>query len=139
MPKNQEGGSSDYMHSFYSSTALGGAAAISQATLAGINQAPMFNPLSGTAAIPGTSTGIIPSGLYLASTQSGGGCKQHAKQLGGMSTEQLRDQCNENGISCRGEKGGYKHRSTLIQQLAGAFTGLYAPQPGSNQPGLHSF
>lgn len=120
MPK-QIGGS-DFMHSFYASTAVGGPAAISKATLAGINQVPMFNPLSGNASIPGNSTGIVPSGLYLAS-QSGGscGCSRSKKcQHGGLnslSTEQLRDLCNDSGISCRGQKGGYKRRSTLIKQL----------------------
>jgi hypothetical protein len=34
-----------------------------------------------------------------------------------MSTEQLRDQCNEYGISFRGPKGGFKHRHTMIMLL----------------------
>jgi len=129
MPKcnayKQKGGSSDFMHSFYSNTAVGGPAAISQATLAGINNAPMFNPLSSSATVPGVSTGIVPTGLYLASAQSGGGygCsgQQGGKQRGGISTKKLRDTCNANGISCRTQNGGYKHRSTMIKQLGGLF------------------
>ena len=104
----QKGGSSDFMHSFYSSTAVGGPAAISAATLKGIGNAPMFNPLSATATVPGSSTGIVPTGLYLAS-QAGGAA--------GASTEQLRDLCNENGISCRGQKGGFLYRATLLKML----------------------
>jgi hypothetical protein len=101
----QRGGSSDFMHSFYSSTAVGGPAAISQATLAGIGNSPMFNPLSATATIPGPSTGITPTGLYLAS------------QHGGAPIEQLRDACNDNNISCRGPNGGYLGRNTLVKKL----------------------
>jgi hypothetical protein len=34
-----------------------------------------------------------------------------------MSIIELRDTCNENGISCRTENGGFKHRCTLVKQL----------------------
>lgn len=116
MPKcnKQKGGSSAFMNSFYSNTAVGGPAAISKATLAGINDAPMFNPLSHSATVPGNSTGIIPSGLYLAVSQTGGAV------LDKMSTPELRSTCNKCGISCRGQKGGYKRRDTMIKQIAGA-------------------
>lgn len=138
MPRNQrqrkgQRGGSDFMHSFYSKAAVGGPAAISKATLAGIKNAPMFNPLSASATIPGNSTGIVPSGLYLASQtggdcgcqqggcgcQSGGNCGRKHSGLDKLPTEQLRDKCNQNGISCRGQKGGYKHRNTLIKELQG--------------------
>jgi len=126
--KKQKGGSSDFMHSFYSTTAIGGPAAISQATLQGINSAPMFNPLSMTATIPGNSTGIVPTGLYLAGVQTGGMCGiKHQKgggcgcQSGGspVSLEELRSACNAHGISCRGQNGGYLQRKTLIKKLKG--------------------
>ena len=65
--KKQRGGAaSDWVGSFYANTAVGGPAAISRATLEGIADAPMFNPLSGTATFPTNSTGIIPTGTYLA-------------------------------------------------------------------------
>ena len=115
MSKDQKAGSSDFMHSFHANTVIGGPAAISQATLAGINQAPMFNPLSHTATIPGP-TGIVPSGIYLATSQFGGNAKR-MNQFGGWSKEELRETCNNNGISCRGENGGFKHKATLVKQL----------------------
>lgn len=62
----QQGGASDWSHSWYSQTAAGGPAAISRATLEQIHNAPVFNPLSETAAFPTPGTGIIPNGLYLA-------------------------------------------------------------------------
>ena len=141
-------GGSDFMHSFYSSTVAGGPAAISKALLSGINQAPMFNPLSASAVVPGVvSTGIVPSGLYLASLAGGGqtaggcpgdpigkGAKSSSKtptskktkapkdQVGGggvgsMSTAQLRTKCNQHGISCMTAGGRYKSRNTMINQL----------------------
>lgn len=110
MSRSQEGGS-DFMHSFYSSTAMGGPAAISAATLQGIGNSPMFNPLSATATIPGISTGIIPSGIFLA--QSGGDA------LDEVSTEGLRGICNGKGLSCRGPKGGYLQRNTLLKMIRG--------------------
>lgn len=121
MPKNQKGGASDFMHSFYSATAAGGPAAISKATLQGLANAPMFNPLSAGATIPGNSTGIVPSALYLAS-QLGGGQMSEAEV-----TVQLRDACNENGISCRGPKGGFLQNKTLVKKLqqAGALPPPY--------------
>ena len=131
MPK-QVGGS-DFMHSFYASTVAGGPAAISKALLSGINQAPMFNPLNAAAVVPGgVSTGIVPSGLYLASLvgggQRGGGCpgdpigprarKNQSDQKGGsISTAELRTRCNEMGISCKTASGKYKSRETMIRQL----------------------
>lgn len=120
MSNNQTGGS-DFMHSFYAVAAEGGPAAISSATLAGLANAPMFNPLSAAATIPGNSTGIVPSALYLAS-QLGGG-----QMTEGEVTAQLRDACNANGISCRGPKGGYLKNKTLVQKLqkAGALPPPY--------------
>lgn len=169
----QKGGSSDFMHSFYANTAVGGPAAISQATLAGIDQSPMFNPLSATATIPGNSTGIVPSGLYLSSAagQTGGSCgqrqhggcgcsggarRQHGGALDSLTTAELRTECNNNGISCRTQNGGYKTRSTMIRQLGGIGAGTYADadsgagadaggpwgndvnavQPGAEAPGM---
>jgi hypothetical protein len=78
MSKTQNGGGSDYIHSFYANTVKGGPAAISQVNLDGIDKSPMFNPLSETAIIPGNVTGIVPSGLYYATQGQGpsqnGGC-----------------------------------------------------------------
>lgn len=127
-------GGSDWMHSFHSSTAVGGPAAISAATLQGIGNAPMFNPLNASATVPGNSTGIVPSGLYLAS-QTGGSGQPVWSQL---STEELRTKCNENGLSCRGQNGGFLHRNTLIKQLGGGgrFQSLYSMN-NPNQPTLH--
>ncbi len=73
----QSGGSSSYVGLFYASGPVGGPGAISRATLSGINNAPMFNPLSATATIPTLpSTGIIPNGAYLAGNMTGGGKKR---------------------------------------------------------------
>ena len=102
---SQKGGS-DFMSSFYANTAVGGPAAISQALLAGINNSPMFNHLSMAATIPGNSTGIIPTGLYLSGMTGGG-----------QDVAKLRTLCNKNGISCRGQNGGYLHAKTLVKKL----------------------
>lgn len=114
----QRGGDSQYLGSFYASTVQGGPAAISAATLAGINDAPMFHPLSTTATIPGVSSGIVPSGLYLAGLGSAGA--SGAEQSGGgrgRSIQSLRSLCNRHGMSCRTQRGGFVSRSALIQKL----------------------
>jgi hypothetical protein len=68
----QLGGSSDYISTFYAAGAVGGPAAVSRATLRGIDNAPMFNPLSAKAVIPTLpATGIVPSGLYFSSMTGG--------------------------------------------------------------------
>ena len=68
MSEYQQGGSSDYASTFYAAGAVGGPAAVSRATLSGIDNAPMFNPLSAKAVIPTLpATGIVPSGLYFSS------------------------------------------------------------------------
>jgi hypothetical protein len=72
----QTGGASSYMGLFYASGPVGGPGAISRATLSGIDNAPMFNPLSASATIPTLpSTGIVPNGAYL-SNMTGGGSKK---------------------------------------------------------------
>jgi hypothetical protein len=81
---NQLGGSSDYMSTFYAAGAIGGPAAVSRATLQGIDNAPMFNPLSAKAVIPTLpATGIVPSGLYFSSMTGG------AFQMGGAEDEMV--------------------------------------------------
>ena len=137
--KTQKGGGSDFMGSFYANTAIGGPAAISQATLQGINNAPMFNPMSSTATIPGGSTGIVPSGIYLA-THTGGGQSQESADLSKLTVPELRTLNNESGMSARDENGKYLKKSELVEQLqqvGGAFNGLYAMAPSSNQPTFH--
>ena len=66
--RQQRGGAgSDFTSSFYANTVVGGPAAISAATLQGIDNAPMFHPLDYNAVIPTLdSTGIVPSGLFMA-------------------------------------------------------------------------
>jgi hypothetical protein len=77
----QSGGASGYMGLFYASGPAGGSREISHATLRGINNAPMFNPLSATATIPTLpSTGIIPNGAYLASMPMTGGAVAATQQ-----------------------------------------------------------
>ena len=157
-PKNggkQRGGSSDFMGLFYANTAVGGPAAISQATLQGINNAPMFNPLSTNSAVPGNSTGIVPTGTYLATHTGGGSRRQRGssrRQRGssccaggsanqrGASVADLRTECNNRGLSCRGPNGKYLPKAKLVkllEQHGGAFNGLYAMAPPSNQPTFH--
>ena len=143
----QFGGSSDYMGLFYANTAVG-PAAISQATLQGINNAPMFNPLSTNATVPGNSTGIVPTGTYLATHTGGGARRQQGSsccgggsqnQRGGTVTD-LRTECNNRGLSCRGPNGKYLPKAKLVKLLkqhGGAFNGLYAMAPPSNQPTFH--
>ncbi len=122
MPKKyvqQRGGGSAYMQNFYASTAVGGPAAISHATLQGINNAPMFHPLSSTAVVPGTSSGIVPTGLYLAGLQPLSGAESSVIQSGGgaPTTAQLRTECNAQGISCYTKGGNPKPRRTLLKEL----------------------
>lgn len=66
--KKQSGGSSDFIGSFYSATAVGGVQRLSELTARVINQAPMFNPLSTENVVIPTlpSTGIIETPAYLA-------------------------------------------------------------------------
>jgi hypothetical protein len=110
----QVGGFSDYMSSFYASGAVGGPGAISRFTLSGINNAPMFNPLSSTAVIPTLpSTGIVPSEAYLANMKGG---SAHMKG-GAASLDSLREQCNEAGLSCRDKNGKYLTRTALVKLL----------------------
>jgi len=117
--KQQKGGSAGtWGSSFYANTAVGGPAAISRATLAHIDNALMFKPFSKTAVIPtGPSTGIVPTGQYLAGMQLGGG--KHQNQKGGLSKKtvpELRTLCNDNGISCR-RAGKYLAKAQLVQKL----------------------
>ena len=63
---HQKGGSSDFTHSFYAQTVVGGPAALTKHTLDNIDKSPMFNPLSTNTAFPTINTGIIPNGLYYA-------------------------------------------------------------------------
>jgi len=61
--RNQTGGSSasGWMPSFYA-TALQ-TPSLNASTLAGINNAPVFNPMSSTAVFPTPTSGIIPTGM----------------------------------------------------------------------------
>lgn len=112
MPRrnNQKGGGSDFAHSFYANTAIGGPAAISRATLQNIAKAPVFNPLSTNTVIPTIATGITPVGQYFA--QSGGG------QLSKLTVPELRTMCNEAGMSCRDSDGNFLPKRDLIEMLA---------------------
>ena len=108
----QVGGFSDFMSSFYASGAVGGPGAISRVTLSGINNAPMFNPLSSTAVVPTLpSTGIVPSEIYLANMK-GGAAKSTSASL-----DRLRAECNKAGLSCRYKNGKYLPRATLVKLL----------------------
>ncbi len=73
------------MSTFYGAGAIGGPAAVSRATLKGIDNAPMFNPLSSKAVIPTLpATGIVPTGLYFASMTGGS-----PFQMGGADDEMM--------------------------------------------------
>ena len=77
---NQSGGSSAsaWMPSFYA-TALQ-TPSLSAATLAGINNAPVFNPMSSTAVFPTPTSGIIPTGMaYGFSPMVGGSSKKSSR------------------------------------------------------------
>jgi hypothetical protein len=117
----QVGGFSDYMSSFYASGAVGGPGAISRFTLSGINNAPMFNPLSTTAVIPTLpSTGIVPSEAYLANMQGGAAKRRPVSRASGnnaISLDRLRAKCNKAGLSCRYKNGKYLPRDTLVKLL----------------------
>lgn len=60
------GRGSQYVGDFYAQTAVGGPRAISYATLQYIDNSPMFNPLADNTVMPTTTSGVIPTGLYLA-------------------------------------------------------------------------
>jgi hypothetical protein len=65
--KQQQGGSgSDWVNSFYAYTSS--PAELSTYTLKYIDQAPMFNPLYFGKVFPTGTSGIIPTGLYLATS-----------------------------------------------------------------------
>jgi hypothetical protein len=119
----QVGGFSDYMSSFYSSGAVGGPGAISRFTLSGINNAPMFNPLSSTAVVPTLpSTGIVPSEIYLANMKGGAAKRRPVTRAVGkasdsVSLDRLRAECNKAGLSCRYKNGKYLPRATLVKLL----------------------
>lgn len=162
--KQQKGGSAGtWGTSFYANTAVGGPAAISRATLAHIDNALMFKPFAKSAVVPtGPSTGIIPTGQYLAGMppahvgQTGGGGKkrggqragqQRAGQKAGLAAKtvpELRTICNENGLSCK-RGGKYLTKPQLVQKLqkagcsqkGGKFVGLERMPPLGNAPGLH--
>jgi hypothetical protein len=108
----QTGGVSSYMGLFYSRGAVGGPAAISKFTLGGLNNSPMFNPLSSAAVIPTLpSTGIVPNGAYLAGMSGGSAGAPSEKD------DHLRALCNKSGLSCRDMNGKYLPRRTLLQML----------------------
>ena len=119
----QVGGLSDYMSSFYASGAMGGPGAISRFTLSGINNAPMFKPLSSTAVIPTLpSTGIVPSEVYLANMKGGAAKRRSVSRRPGnsgdsVSLDRLRAECNSAGLSCRDNNGKYLPRATLVKLL----------------------
>lgn len=124
--KQQKGGVSDWMHSFYSQGVVGGPAALSRAMLQNIDQAPMFNPLSDNTVLPtGPSTGIIPNGLYLAGMKGGGcGCGQsggkgrkRGRSLYSMNVADLRRLCHQRGIRCRSANGKLLGKTELLRKL----------------------
>lgn len=116
MRKQRGGSSSDFMHSFYANTAVGGPAAITRAGLETIDQAPMFNPLGEGAVFPTVATGIVPSGVYLANPQMGGG-----RSLTSMTISELRTLCNKLGLSCKDRSGlHYLPKSILITRISAA-------------------
>lgn len=107
----QSGGQSLWMTSFYAQGVEGGNAALSRATLAGIDQSPMFNPLSDSARIATMpSTGIVPTGAYLANMPADRVPEK-------MSTPKLRKELNCKGHTCRNQKGGFLSRSELVDKL----------------------
>jgi hypothetical protein len=125
--KGQCGGSA-WVHPAHSFTAVGGPAAISNATLEVINQAPMFNPLSDNTIIPGPS-GVVPSGLYLGAQSQGASNNNvpagNVPQSGGaekrslldIELPHLRDLCNALGFSCRNQKGDFLTKKQLVQKI----------------------
>ncbi len=123
----QTGGVSSYIGLFYSRGAVGGPAAISKVTLSGLNNSPMFNPLSSTAVIPTLpSTGIVPNGAYLAGMAGGA--------ASGTSDDNLRAMCNKSGLSCRDMNGKYLPRSALLQILGMKEHEDVLPPPYSESP-----
>ena len=104
----QGGSASDFLSSFYASSAVGGPAAISRATLSGLSNSPMFNPLSATSVIPTGSLGIIPSGTYLASI-GGGKSKKQPK------VADLRKKCVAMGKPVCDSKGKLLSKEKLLK------------------------
>lgn len=128
--RNQKGGSSDWMHSFYAHTAIGNNAAITRAGLKTIDQSPMFNPLSANTVFPTESTGIVPTGLYLAgagpapptempmvSPQMGGGNAAVSWKGQTLTLTELKTLCNRLGASCKSASGEQLTRAQLIHRI----------------------
>lgn len=150
--RQQKGGSAGtWGASFYANTAVGGPAAITKATLAHIDNAVMFKPFANGAVIPtGPSTGIIPTGQYLAGMppahipQSGGGKVRGG--LSGKTVPELRDLCNSNGLSCK-RGGKFLTKTQMVQKLqrsgcgqkGGKFMGLESMPPLGNAPSFHKY
>ncbi len=119
---NQIGGISDFLHFNYARTAVGGPAAISNATLAVIENTPMFNPFQNNTVIPGSS-GIVPSGSYIAIGGDGSSPKGKFLNLGKMKAANLRSLCNELKMTCRLPNGRYLPKSILITKISEKMTG----------------
>jgi len=107
---------SQYMGDFYAQTAVGGPRAISYATLKYIDNSPMFNPLATDTVFPTTSTGIIPTGIYLANapnekvkSEMHGGSR---KLLETVSQEKLLHLANKYNVSSE-----YLERDQLISAI----------------------
>lgn len=127
--KQRGGASSDFVHSFYANTAVGGPAAMTRAGLQVIDQAPMFNPLSDNTVFPTDSTGIVASGLYLANTpDASAGALPFGGQMGGapvlnktalskLSVAKLRTLCNRLGMSCAGKNGEFLPKVVLVAKI----------------------
>lgn len=97
------GRGSQYVGDFYAQTAVGGPRAISYATLKYIDNSPMFNPLADNTVMPTTTSGIIPTGLYLANVPDQSNVKQEGsgrrkKLLEMVSTEKLMKMANKYGV-----------------------------------------
>lgn len=121
--KQQRGGSAGtWGSSFYANTAIGGPGAISRSTLANIENALIFKPFVKGAVIPtAPSTGIIPTGQYLAGmppahmSHTGGGRKA-TTGLTSKNVAELRDMCNANGLSCK-QRGKFLTKAEMVQKL----------------------
>ena len=98
------GGASDFASSFYSGAYT--QPSLNAVTLAGINNSPVFNPMSSSAVFATGTSGIIPNGMFYGFSPMSGGSRIRSNsksQKGGAGNSKwinfVKSQSQSNGIT----------------------------------------